>query len=212
MAGCCVTISPDPRWRPRLVIMVKLPRPGRVKTRLARGIGSVAAAWWMRREIRRLRRLLDGRWETVLAIAPDGALLAREWPLGFKRIQQGSGNLGARMWRVLRQMPPGPVCIIGGDIPGITRAHIARAFQALGRADMAYGPTLDGGYWLVGHRRRGRIPAGLFEHVRWSSETALADSIASTPDQRIALIDVLQDVDDAADLQAVSARIAPRER
>ena len=77
---------------------------------------------------------------------------------------------------------------------------------------MAYGPTLDGGYWLVGHRRSERIPAGLFEHVRWSTETALADSIASTPDQRIALIDVLQDVDDAADLQAVSARIALRER
>jgi len=201
MPGCCVTISPDPRYRPRLVVMVKLPRPGRVKTRLARGIGKVAAAWWMRHQLRRLlRRLDDPRWQLVLAVAPDTALAAPDWPRGIGRVAQGPGDLGARMGRVLRDMRPGPVCIIGADIPGVTPAHIARAFSALGRSDAVFGPAPDGGYWLVGMRRT-RIPATLFRAVRWSSADALADSIASLPGLRIALADVLADVDEPADLR-----------
>lgn len=193
-------------WRPRLVVMVKLPRPGRVKTRLARGIGKVAAAWWMRHQLRRLlRRLDDPRWELVLAVAPDTALAAPDWPRGVARVAQGPGDLGARMGRVLRDMPhgmpSGPVCIIGADIPGVTPAHIARAFAALGRSDAVFGPAPDGGYWLVGMRRSTRIPATLFRDVRWSSEHALADSIASLPDLRIALADTLADVDEPADLR-----------
>ena len=189
--------------------MVKLPRPGRVKTRLARGIGKVAAAWWMRHQLRRLlRRLDDPRWELVLAVAPDTALAAPDWPRGMARVAQGPGDLGARMGRVLRSRPPGPVCIIGADIPGVTPAHIARAFAALGRADAVFGPAPDGGYWLVGMRRM-RIPATLFQGVRWSSAHALADSIASLPGLRIALTDTLADVDEPADLRPARGPAPP---
>lgn len=201
MPGCCVTISPDPRYRPRLVVMVKLPRPGRVKTRLARGIGAVPAAWWMRHQLRRvLRRLVDPRWELVLAVAPDVAINAAGWPRRVARVAQGPGDLGARMGRVLRGLPPGPVCIIGADIPGVTPAHIARAFRALGQADAVFGPAPDGGYWLIGMQRTGRIPATLFRNVRWSGPYALTDSIASLPGLRIARADTLADVDEASDL------------
>ncbi len=182
--------------------MVKLPRPGRVKTRLARGIGAVPAAWWMRHQLRRLwRRLADPRWDMVLAVAPDAALCAADWPRGLPLLAQGQGDLGDRMGRLLRSLPPGPVCIIGADIPDITCAHVARAFGALGRADVVFGPAPDGGYWLVGMRRTTRIPATLFHGVRWSSAHALADSIASLPRMRIAQVDTLADVDVPADLK-----------
>jgi glycosyltransferase A (GT-A) superfamily protein (DUF2064 family) len=66
------TISPE--RRARLILMVKEPVPGRVKTRLGRGIGMVPAAWWFRHQTARLiRRLEDPRWELVLAVTPDRA-------------------------------------------------------------------------------------------------------------------------------------------
>ena len=188
----------------RLVVMVKEPRAGRVKTRLGRGIGMTAAAWWMRHQTARLlRRLRDPRWDIWLAVAPDRAVASPVWPGDLPRVAQGRGDLGARMGRVLRRRvmrtdPPGPVCIIGADIPGITRAHIARAFRALGSHDAVFGPAPDGGYWLIGMSRT--APPQLFNNVRWSTPHALADTLATLPGLRIALIDTLADVDDPEDL------------
>ncbi|WP_371225277.1 TIGR04282 family arsenosugar biosynthesis glycosyltransferase [Roseovarius sp. 2305UL8-3] len=189
--------------RPQLVVMLKLPRPGRVKTRLGRDIGMVGAAWWFRHQVARvLRRLEDPRWDLILAVAPDHeGMAARIWPAHLPRIPQGPGDLGDRMARVMRTRPPGPVCIIGGDIPGVDRPYIARAFARLGDHDAVFGPAPDGGYWLVGLKRVGAVPSGLFKNVRWSSDHALSDSMATLRDSRIALIDTLQDVDTAADLE-----------
>lgn len=186
-----------------LVIMVKEPRPGRVKTRLGRDIGMVGAAWWFRHQTRALiRKLRDPRWQIVLAVSPDAeGLASRIWPVDLPRAPQGSGDLGDRMRRMLRGMPKGPVCLIGADIPGISRAHIARAFGALRRTQMVFGPAPDGGYWLVGAQRYGALPAGLFHDVRWSTEHALADTLASIPNCRVTLLDQLRDVDTVADLK-----------
>lgn len=182
--------------------MVKEPRPGRVKTRLGRDIGMVAAAWWFRHQTASLvRRLTDPRWRTVLAVSPDReGVLSRVWQPNVPRKPQGKGDLGARMGRMMRQALSGPVCVIGSDIPGINRPHIARAFAALGAADVVFGPAPDGGYWLVGIRNARCVPKSLFEGVRWSTEHALADTIASVPDARIALVDMLCDVDRFDDL------------
>lgn len=185
-----------------LVIMVKEPQPGRVKTRLGREIGMVAAAWWFRHQTRTLiRRLRDPRWRIVLAVSPDQqGLNSRVWPADLPRTAQGRGDLGDRMGRMLRGMPKGPVCLIGADIPGISRRHIARAFHALGRSQMVFGPAPDGGYWLVGAQRYAALPASLFQNVRWSTEHALADTLASISGGRVSLLDQLRDVDTVADL------------
>ncbi|MEM6657643.1 MAG: TIGR04282 family arsenosugar biosynthesis glycosyltransferase [Pseudomonadota bacterium] len=187
-----------------LVIMVKEPRPGRVKTRLGRDIGMVGAAWWFRHQTGSLiRRLRDPRWRIVLAVSPDQqGHVSRVWPADLPRVPQGRGDLGDRMGRMLRIAPKGPVCLIGADIPGITRGHVARAFRALGRSQWVFGPAPDGGYWLVGAQRTAALPTGLFQDVRWSTEHALADTLASVPGDRIAMLDHLRDVDTLADLQS----------
>lgn len=189
-----------------LVVMLKEPRPGRVKTRLARDIGRTTAAWWFRHQTAQLiRRLESPRWQIWLAVAPDAeGFQSRIWPTHLPRIAQGSGNLGHRMARVFRSLPHGPVCIIGGDIPGIQQAHIQRAFDVLGDHQAVFGPAPDGGYWLVGQKRVSPIPPTLFDGVRWSTEHALADSVTSLNGQSVALIDTLQDVDTLADLRAIS--------
>jgi rSAM/selenodomain-associated transferase 1 len=188
-----------------LVVMVKEPRPGRVKTRLGRDIGMTTSAWWFRHQVAGLlRRIRDPRWQVVLAVAPDlEGLQSRIWPAQFARVAQGRGDLGDRMGRLFRTLPVGPVCIIGGDIPGVSRDHIARAFRALGPNEAVFGPAPDGGYWLVGMKRTGPVPPGLFADVRWSSEHALGDSIASMKGSRIALVDTLQDIDTVGDLVAL---------
>jgi glycosyltransferase A (GT-A) superfamily protein (DUF2064 family) len=90
--------------RPTLIIMLKEPRAGRVKTRLGKDIGLTAAVWWFRHQVKRLlRRIDDPRWNVVLAVAPDRAgMLRRVWPAHFERIAQGQGDLGDRMARVYR--------------------------------------------------------------------------------------------------------------
>lgn len=188
--------------RRTLIIMVKQPRAGRVKTRLGCEIGMTGAAWWFRHQTRRLlRRLRDPRWRIILAVSPDHTgMAARDWPTDLERIPQGGGDLGDRMARMLRSAPAGPVCLIGADIPGITRAHIARAFVALGSHEAVFGPARDGGFWLVGLRGTRAIPPNLFRPVRWSGPHALSDTLATIPDLRVALVDLLQDVDTAADL------------
>ena len=212
-----------------LVAFVKAPRLGRVKTRLAADIGIVAAWTFYRRTTRAILHRLagQGRWQPWLAITPDAAVAAPGlwlpslWlpslrppilrppsqmpptspgPNAWRRIGQGTGDLGQRMARVMRDLPPGPVVIIGTDVPAIRPDHIARAFRALGRHDAVLGPAADGGYWLVGLRRRPRLPE-IFQGVRWSTEFAMADTLANARTLDVALLDVLEDVDDGAGLE-----------
>ena len=189
--------------RPTLIVMVKEPRAGRVKTRLGKDIGLTASAWWFRHQVKRLlRRIDDPRWNVVLAVAPDRAgMLSRVWPAYFERIAQGQGDLGDRMARVMQAIPVGPVCVIGADIPDIGPVQIGRAFAALGTSDAVFGPAPDGGFWLVGLKRTNPMPPKLFQDVRWSTEHALGDTRASLGGLRVALIDELQDIDTVDDLR-----------
>lgn len=184
-----------------LVIFAKAPRMGRVKTRLARDIGLVQAWGFFRHALVRLIQRVgyDPRWRTVIAVAPDTAATDDAiWPPDIDRMAQGGGDLGARMQRTFDGMAPGPVVIIGADIPGIRAHHIDQAFRALGNHDAVFGTADDGGYWLVGLKRAPRIPA-LFDGVRWSSATALADTVANLGDAKIAYLEELIDVDDGRD-------------
>jgi len=196
--------------RRTVIVMVKEPRPGQVKTRLGRDIGFGAAAWWFRHQsLALLRRIRDPRWQVVLAVTPDvQGLCSRIWPGDLPRMAQGQGDLGQRMRRAMVSIRNGPVCVIGADIPGIGRAQIARAFAALGSHQSVFGPAVDGGYWLVGLKQPHRAPGSMFRDVRWSSESALADSMRSIPGLSVALVDLLQDVDTAADLKAIKPDMA----
>ncbi len=184
-----------------LVAFVKDPRLGRVKTRLARDIGPVATRSFYWRTTRTMLRTLHGRgrWRPWLAIAPDTAAgVRRPWPPGWLRIGQGPGGLGDRMTRIMRHLPKGPVVIVGSDIPDIRARHIEHAFRALGDHDAVFGPSADGGYWLVGLRRCPRVP-DIFRGVRWSTEFALADTRAHLSSCSVALLETLDDIDDGAD-------------
>lgn len=184
----------------QLVIFAKAPRMGRVKTRLSRDVGRVTAWGFFRHALAALIRRLsaDDRWTTTIAIAPDTAVGAPIWPRDVDRAPQGSGDLGNRMQRTFDLMPPGPVVIIGADIPDIQPRHIANAFKKLGDHDAVFGEADDGGYWLVGLKRSPRVRK-IFNNVRWSGPHALSDTVANLQGARIARLEKLIDVDDGED-------------
>ncbi len=178
--------------------MCREPVVGRAKTRLAGAIGVSPAIRFARVASAALfdRVARDPRWQTSLAVTPDASTHGRAWPRHLQRIPQGGGDLGARMQRLFAQAPAGPVILIGTDIPRIRPNEIARAFHLLGSADAVFGPAADGGYWLVGMRRRPRLLKP-FADVRWSSPYALADTLANLDGAAVSSVATLEDVDDA---------------
>ena len=189
--------------------MARAPVAGRVKTRLARGVGTSEALRFYRTVSRSVIARLSRQpfWETIIAATPDADRLSRVWPKHVRRIGQGGGDLCARMQRPMRILPPGPVCIIGTDIPDIDPGHIRRAFRALGRRDAVFGPATDGGFWLVGLRRRPHVIEPYRKKpIRWSHADTLADVIANLEHHSIGYTTTLADIDDANDLAQRTAR------
>ncbi len=189
--------------RDTVIVFARAPRLGAVKRRLARDIGDRAALHFHRSTLARLARALaaDRRFRTLLAVTPDR--LGFRLPARLPRIGQGRGDLGRRMHRACTRFPRGRVAIIGSDIPDAGPSDLVAVFRALGRAEAAFGPAEDGGYWLVALSPR--RPARPFSRVRWSSEHALADTLANFRGRRIAFLRRLDDVDTAADLAKLRA-------
>lgn len=182
--------------------MAKVPVAGGVKTRLARDAGTAAATRFVRTATASLLHRVGRNvpWRVSLSVAPHNGLVARVWPRGFQRWDQGGGDLGVRMQRIMALPSPGPVVIIGTDVPDITPAHIRTAFRLLGRHDAVLGPALDGGYWLVGLRRRPRLLRP-FGGVRWSGPQALSDTLTNLSGASVAFLETLSDVDSGVDLE-----------
>ena len=193
--------NPAAPFQCRLVVMAKVPELGRVKTRLARQVGGVEAVRFYRHTLASVlsRVGFDPRWHTSLSVAPDTGITHRIWPRNLRRCAQGAGDLGCRMQRIMQCHPPGPVIIVGTDIPAIRPADIANAFKRLQRADAVFGAAPDGGYWLVGLRRSPRILRP-FRDVRWSSPATLSDTTANLTTHAIERAATLSDVDNAEDL------------
>lgn len=187
-----------------LFVFTRLPRMGAGKRRLAADIGAMEALRFQRTclgmLIRRLGR--DRRWTTIVALTPVGRA---RWPVGVRVQAQPRGDLGERMTTTMQSAPAGPVVLVGSDIPGIRPAHIAAAFAALGRHGAVLGPASDGGFWLIGLRRRPRF-VDPFQRVRWSTPEAGADTLANLTGLGCELVATLDDIDTGADYRSLARR------
>jgi len=196
--------------RDTVVIFARVPRLGTVKRRLARDVGERAALGFYTGTLTCLLRACakDRRFRTVLALTPKRATFSP--PPGVTRIDQGHGNLGERMHSSFERLKRRRVVLIGCDIPDATTDDIASAFRVLGSADAVFGPSTDGGYWLVGLGPR--RPSRPFGAVRWSSPHALTDTLANFRARRIIQLRMLTDVDDASSLPSLNSRMRSTER
>ena len=114
------------------------------------------------------------------------------------------GDLGRRMG-LAAKLAGGPSVIVGVDIPHLSPAILRAARDAVRRYDMVLGPARDGGFYLIGLK----TPAHafrLYDRVRWSSEHAMADVLATAPGHWwIGRLPELSDVDVAADMSGERA-------
>ncbi len=189
-----------------LGILVQAPIPGRVKSRLADDIGPSAAAEVYQQAGRQVVAATVGTGHrTVVWYAPASeAAYVHEWlhDLGrFELRPQSAGSLGARLANAFaRHFSDGAdrVVLVGTDCPGVSRRLVLEAFGALGSADVVMGPTLDGGYYLLGLREPRPM---LFQDIVWTSGTAAAQTRARAAalGLRLRMLRPLRDVDTAQD-------------
>jgi rSAM/selenodomain-associated transferase 1 len=151
--------------------MLKAPRIGLVKTRLAREIGAESAAIVYRRLAEHQIACLPRDWALEIHFAPlDAETEMRNW-LGAAHSYhpQLGHDLGDRLIHATAAAfarGAGAVIVIGGDCPGLDEALLREAAHSLQSADVVIGPALDGGYYLIGLRRP--EPA-LFAGIPWST-------------------------------------------
>jgi rSAM/selenodomain-associated transferase 1 len=190
----------------RLLVFLKDPAPGRVKTRLAASLGETAAADAYRRCVDvTLERLAPLRDQAVLYVDPPHALArVASWLGGGWRLRpQRGADLGARLQAAISEAfaeGAGRVVVIGTDSPWLGPADIAAAFAALDTSDLVLGPAEDGGYYAIGCTRL--IPE-LFAGIAWGSADVFAQTMAAARAQgvRVATLDPGYDIDRAEDLE-----------
>jgi rSAM/selenodomain-associated transferase 1 len=159
-----------------VIVMARAPVPGAAKTRLIPALGADGAArlahWLLDRTV---RAALDSALGPVTLCATPGpghpAIAA--WRAEARLVDQGGGDLGARMARALHaalQEQPAAL-LVGTDAPRLDAAVLREAAAALARGDAVFVPAFDGGYALVGLRR----PAPtLFDAMPWSTPQVMA--------------------------------------
>lgn len=199
------------------VLMAKMPAIGAVKTRLTvpgacgRAMGARAAvevAWAMLAcTAARLGR--GGR--LVLAVTPDGSgtEVARRLEAGTRPriIDQGPGDLGRRIDRVWRTLgTQRPVAFFGADSPDIPDAVLAEIPAALLSADLAIGPTHDGGYWTLA--AASHHPAVL-DQIDWGSSNVYDQTCRRAAEAGLMVhqLPAWRDVDIQEDVDALRTRL-----
>lgn len=200
------------RSKPRraVLVFVRAPVRGTVKTRLAAALGDEAA-------LRVYRRLAEHTLREAAALAGDGVRLrvhhtpadagdaVRAWLGGGPvYLPQAEGDLGTRMEDAFaRAFAEGEerVVIVGSDLPALSEDLLRRAFRLLDACPAVLGPARDGGYYLLG---LARPVAGIFAGIAWSTGEVLAATLARFRAAGIepALLETLADVDEAEDLPA----------
>ncbi|MFN4080781.1 MAG: TIGR04282 family arsenosugar biosynthesis glycosyltransferase [Saprospiraceae bacterium] len=196
-------LAPDASSQKRfLIIFVKNPIAGKVKTRIARTMGDEAA-------LRIYQVLLEMAKTTALGVDAERLLCYSDeviendaWPpLFFKKEKQADGDLGQRMAAAFARafaLGAHKAVIIGSDCPDLSAEIVRQAYDALDAADVCMGPTLDGGYYLLGMK----APcATLFEGVAWSTEVVAGQTRqkAAAAGLKLAELPQLNDIDEEKD-------------
>ncbi|WP_457064100.1 TIGR04282 family arsenosugar biosynthesis glycosyltransferase [Hymenobacter sp. UYAg731] len=190
-----------------LLVFARVPALGRVKSRLAAGVGEPAALAIYHELLAITNAAVVAAgvpatvWLADAAGIEPSAAETREWAAHRAKCQP-EGDLGVRMTAAFAAAfaaGAGRVAIIGTDCPGLRDTHLSRAFALLETNDLVLGPATDGGYYLLGLRQP---RPELFQNKPWSTDSVLADTLADAGrlGLRVAFLPTLRDVDNADDL------------
>ena len=185
-------------------LLLKAPREGEVKTRLARSIGAERATRIYCALVEHQLTQIPQAWRTVIHYTPsDAGDEMRSWLARFSLnrhqfVSQPEGDLGCRLSSAMNHgfaSGADRVLFLGGDCPGVTRSYLKEAEAALVETDMIIAPALDGGYVLLGLRKP---ITSIFEEIQWSSATVFSATLRRAIDAGLSFhcLAPLEDVDD----------------
>lgn len=187
----------------RVMVFLRAPRLGEVKTRLAATLGVEEALVVYRQLVGGTLEAIESLPNVELHCTPDDAVpevlaIARS---GWRVMPQGPGDLGHRLQRAFAHGFFGGaerLVVIGTDCPRLEARDIQAAWDALDHSDLVLGPAADGGYWLIALRCP--QPA-LFEGVLWGGPDVLQQTLdrAGAAGLRVHRLRELPDVDTAED-------------
>ncbi len=192
-----------------LVIFAKEPKAGKVKTRLKNTFSKSECVNLYKSFLKDtidLANRIDCN-ERIIAFEAGNETpkFLKSIAPNFKFYKQSGRNLGERMKNAFvfsQQTDTNKTVIIGSDSPVIPINYLKSAFQYLKDNDVVLGPSIDGGYYLIGMKKY--IP-GVFKNIRWSSNTTLA---ATTKNclalrKKITYLNTWFDIDDAGSLSCL---------
>ena len=198
-----------------LLVFVKEPRPGAVKSRLAAAIGPDRAARVYQaiaeEAIRRTAPRGDEFQRLLVFSPPEARERIAEWLPGEALAEQSEGDIGERMARAFEESfarGARRVVLVGSDVPALSREDVMEAIESLDDQDVVIGPAADGGYYLLALKR---ADPGLFQGIEWSTPHVLTATLdrAVRLGRSVRVLHTLADVDTAEDLVADWRRIAP---
>ena len=186
-----------------ILVFVRNPELGKVKTRLAKTIGDKDAL--------KIYTILLQHTESVLhKVSSDKVVYYSEeiqsndlWDnaLYQKKLQKGA-DLGARMQNAFETAFKDTyekVVIVGSDLFDLNPNHIKEAFTALENHEVVLGPSLDGGYYLLGMKK---MHPAVFKNKQWGTDSVLESTLKNLNQQNVKLLEALNDIDTFEDLKA----------
>ena len=199
--------------RKAIICFTRVPKPGVTKTRLLPILTGDQCAQLHAAFLRDLAAVY-GSVEADLFVAytadPEWELLKDIFPAAYGFFPQAGVDLGEKMYRAIKhvlELGYEAAILTGADLPRMTKAHLESGFAALAQADVTFGPTSDGGYYLVGMKTPHRA---VFEKQSYGGSTVLGNTLAAAhaAGLTVALAKTCDDVDTPEDLAALGGRLS----
>ncbi len=197
-----------------IIVFLKAPHPGRVKTRLAKVVGDEEAARIYRLLVVKVGEQLaqcEGADLCFYYTPTEGLEVIQDWlrvyPWSAKIRHwraQPEGDLGDRQAAATRwaeERGYAKVALVGTDCITLTPQVLQAAWDGLDDHDWVFGPSKDGGYYLAATRTG--EDTSLFQGVRWSSRHTLDDCLAKMAPKRVLFLEAMEDVDEYDDWRSV---------
>jgi len=185
-----------------LLIFTRNPELGKVKSRLAQGVGQENALEIYKTLLKHTHDVVSKINCTKRVGYSVKVRLSDLWESeSFEKFKQEGDDLGDRMGSAFAKAFSEnfqKVLIVGSDLYDLQQTHIEKAFEALDTHDAVIGPAKDGGYYLLGMKIM--IPA-VFKDKTWGAETVFEATMADLASANVYQLETLNDIDYAEDLE-----------
>jgi len=187
---------------PLIMVFVRNPELGRVKTRLAKSIGDQAALETYKILSKHTSKIISEIDSDQLIFYSDKIQDNDIWTAtNCKKQIQTKGDLGQKMLDAFQygfSLSYKKIIIIGSDLYSLRPKHIESAFEQLENYDVVIGPALDGGYYLLGLNF---IIPKIFKQKQWSTSSVLKETLSDLKEFNVNLLEPLNDIDTYEDLK-----------